>query len=1389
MAPQTAKKSSGATTVLGMGACYALGTFTDNFFKQAAILMAAAAQLGAIQSLATILFSLPFIVFSAWAGWLADRLPKKRIVVGAKSLELLALAVGGLMLVQEAWAGIVAVIFVMGCQSTLFSPAINGSIPENFPSHQVPRVNSLIKLASTAAILAGMALAGGFLDMRPQSMGGNVPDALMPGLLQSRLGLAPGDGAAFGRAMAALFILAVAVLGLLTAFALRLTPAAGGKEAAPPFPWTGPLDSFRHVLECRKDPELFTVLACEAFFYGIAAIAVISIANMATGFGYSNTIAGAVTAVLMIGIAAGSLAAGRRRAESWRRLLAPSALGMSFTLLLAGLSPLLPSSGPVDLRLSWMSASLFLCGFCGGVYLIPLSSFIQIRPAAAEKGKVLAVSNFMAFSAMALSGAAFQLISLLPPNLSFIAYALSIALFLWLFALPRMAALRDGSLEDDGAGFLGTLLRALLSLRYKVAVSGLDAIPAQIGGQSENACGEASANGQRATAENGSGGKVVPGILFMPNHPALVDPLIVYSRLAGLRPRPLSDESQLRGLLPSLAARIVRAVTIPDLEKEGRRGRDRVKEGIARVVDALRRGDNVLLYPAGRVYRSAEDSVGGNSAAHQIVSAIPGLRVVLVRTTGLWGSSFSRAGGKKRVFMRSLLRGMGALLANAFFFMPKRRVSVEFFEPADLPRSRGKLELNAYLDAFYSGATRPAATVPRFFWQGSEPVVLPEKKEAARHSDADSAPEQVRQRVWELLREQAGLAADHEINADTRLRTELHLDSLALMDLVSAMEKEFGCSLPSLEGLETAGDCLAAASGQGQGGDESPTPAPAVWFSAEEAPDAKEELTVLHGPEMKAMNVPQAFLRLARKGPNRPLAADRGGTRTRRQMLIGALALAGRFKKLPGRRLGVMLPAAPAALAVWLGCLMAGKEPVFLNWTLGPRNMRLCIESAGISQVITASALLDQLERMDLSVKDLPAECIAADKLALSKAEKLSAALKALLHCSPLPWSLSFSEIPQTAAILFTSGSEAAPKAVPLSHTNIMLNAADVATVLKVRNSDRLLAMLPPFHSFGLLTGLTLPAISGIAAAYHPNPTESARLVALTRDFKLTVMGATPTFLESMLERAQDAGGNGGEDSPLSSLRYVFVGAEKCPDHVWRAFARACPKAALCEGYGITECSPVVSVNLPGKAAPGSIGQALPSVSIAVTREDESNSYAGGPYLAERVRPGEQGMLLVRGGSVFAGYLAPENGQSPPPDPFVFFEGLRWYRTGDLVSQDASGRLFFQGRLKRFVKTGGEMISLPLMESLLQEAFAQREDLPGEGKPFIAVEARAGSEEAGQAEILAFSVPPLTVQEINAVFRKAGLSPVFAVKRVVRVREIPLLGTGKTDYRALKGLT
>ena len=1373
---------SSAGLVAGMGGCYALGTFTDNFYKQAAVLLAAGS-LTWVQSVATILYALPFILFSAWAGWLADRLVKKHIVVAAKVTELAALLLGAFALVTLNWWGILAVIFLMGLQATIFSPALNGSIPESFPAHQVPRINSLIKLASTAAILVGIAASGIFLDLRP---GGLLP----------AFGLQ--DGELFGRYASSIFIIIIAAAGVLTAFTLRRRPAVWQKgDPVKPFPWLGPVDSVRHLWQCRKDEQLFLVLLAEAYFYGVAAMAVVSIANLAKDLGYSATTASLLSAILMIGVAMGSILAGRYPADSWKRLLFPSAGGMGAFLALISLAPLF-SGDPffavqaaglslLTPQLCWLGITLFLAGVCGGIYLIPLASFIQVRPSADEKGKVLGVSNFLSFVSIALWGAVFGVVRLLPPAGTFVFYGLVTMCFAPLVVGRRLGRMQDTSLKDASGGLLGLFLRMLLSLRYKVHESGLESIPAMRppewnAGETQHP-EEAAAATAGKTAKPGTAPKQ-PGILFLPNHPALIDPVIVYSRLAGLKPRPLVDEGQMKGRLQRFAGRVIRAIIVPDLRKAGRAGVGETRKALGRVIEALQSGDNVLLYPSGRIYRSELEEIGANSAVAQILAAVPDCRVVLVRTKGLWGSSFSYASGRIPQFMRRLSQGALSVLGNLMVLTPRREVDMEFIEPEDLPRNQdfsrteSKMRLNAWLENFYNEAREAAVAVPRQFWQGREPGFMPVEENGATSKDVTPIPETTRESVYRILRETAELGEDFVLAPEQTLAADLGLDSLSLMDLASALEAEYGYPVNSLERLNTVADCLLAATGRLESPEEAAKAIPEAWFAMDSAPAGD---ALIYQPE-NAPTLVHCFLHHVHKGAARPLLADRRGIHSRKAVLTAALALSARFKVLPGSRLGIMLPASPAAMIAWLATLLAGKEPVMLNWTVGKTNMLHCLRIAGINHAVTASALLEQLERQGNSLADIPLEWLPLEELAasLSWREKVRAAVRSTLCGLGLP-AVSLARVPETAAILFTSGSEAAPKAVPLSHKNIMSNAGDLAAMLGVRQKDRVLSMLPPFHSFGLLVGNALPAATGTCVACHPNPTESAPLVHLVKDFKLTLLGATPTFLEGMLQRAKDT-------DFLASLRFGFVGAEKCPDRVYRAFSECCPDASLCEGYGITECSPVIAVNPPENVKPGSIGMALPSVHTAIVKEEDASGSAqkdaavNAAATMSRVRAGESGVLLVRGPSIFSGYLG------DVPSPFVEFEGKQWYRTGDLVTEDETGRLTFIGRLKRFVKIGGEMISLPQMESLLQSAFAGRADLPEDGNPYLAVEVRPGSEDAGKPEILAFTVPALSLQEVNQALRTSGLSALYSVHRVVHLPRIPLLGTGKTDYQALKRL-
>ena len=265
-------------------------------------------------------------------------------------------------------------------------------------------------------------------------------------------------------------------------------------------------------------------------------------------------------------------------------------------------------------------------------------------------------------------------------------------------------------------------------------------------------------------------------------------------------------------------------------------------------------------------------------------------------------------------------------------------------------------------------------------------------------------------------------------------------------------------------------------------------------------------------------------------------------------------------------------------------------------------------------------------------------------------------------------------------------------------------------------------------------------------------------LVRIAEAYKATLLIGTPTFLSGMV-RASTAG-------QMASLRLAVAGGEKCPPRVYEALSAACPGLTVLEGYGVTETSPIISVNDPADPRPGTIGKVLASFEHAIVDVDTG----------EGSEPGRPGMLLVRGPSVFGGYLHYE-GESP----FVEFDGKPWYRTGDLVREEPDGVLVFSGRLKRFVKLGGEMISLPAVEEVLAERYAAEAD-EQEG-PVLAVEATPNEE---SPELVLFTTQRLEREEVNACIREAGLSALHNIRKVVQVEEIPVLGTGKTNYRELK---
>lgn len=372
---------SGRNCFVAMAATYFFGVFNDNFFKQAALLLAVTAGLSGLQGQATMLFSLPFILFSAHGGWLADHFPKRQVIISVKVLELVAMAIGAYGILTLSWDWILAMLFLMGLQSAIFGPALNGSIPELYPDWYVTKANALLKLVTTAAILLGMAAAGFCLDQ-------NWFVTRVP----------------FGQVLVAILVLLIAAIGLVSSFGLRQFSKV---QSDTPFPWSGPLVSLQDTLAFRFDPPLALAVAGDCFFYFISLIAVMVINTLGISqLQISKSSTSLLAVALMVGVCVGSLLAAKiTSANRWSHVMAPASFGMGLFLLCTGLV----GGNPIDNQFLFLFVSLTGAGFCGGIFLIPLTAFIQIRPKSYEKGKVISADNFCAFSSMLIAGQVFTL--------------------------------------------------------------------------------------------------------------------------------------------------------------------------------------------------------------------------------------------------------------------------------------------------------------------------------------------------------------------------------------------------------------------------------------------------------------------------------------------------------------------------------------------------------------------------------------------------------------------------------------------------------------------------------------------------------------------------------------------------------------------------------------------------------------------------------------------------------------------------------------------------------------------------------------------------------------------------------------------------------------------
>jgi long-chain-fatty-acid--[acyl-carrier-protein] ligase len=430
-----------------------------------------------------------------------------------------------------------------------------------------------------------------------------------------------------------------------------------------------------------------------------------------------------------------------------------------------------------------------------------------------------------------------------------------------------------------------------------------------------------------------------------------------------------------------------------------------------------------------------------------------------------------------------------------------------------------------------------------------------------------------------------------------------------------------------------------------------------------------------------------------------------------------------------------------------------------LNWTTGFRNLEYAVELCEIKTVLSSYRFLSQADTVDLGTK-IDQMLVLLEKL--RKSIPLTTKLKGLfLSFKPAKALVNKLTIQakadDPAVIIFTSGTETLPKGVPLSHRNLLSNQIAALQRVVVKSTDVFYSVLPPFHSFGFsVTGL-LTLLAGIKTCYAPDPTKSRSMAKDIEEWKATIFCCAPSFIKALLHVAKEG--------QLNSLRLIVSGAEKTPQDLFDNIQAKGINAM--EGYGISECSPVVTTDIEGQPHKG-VGKPINGVQLCIID----------PETEAIIEDGKDGEVCIAGPNVFNGYLGIKK------DPFILLKGKKWYRSGDRGHLDPDGTLILTGRLKRFVKIGGEMVSLGGLEDDLLQICIERKWLPEKSElPQLATGVK--DREGEKPQIILFSIVDLNRDEINRALKDLGHGSIVKVSEVRKVDAIPVTATGKVQYRAL----
>jgi len=841
--------------------------------------------------------------------------------------------------------------------------------------------------------------------------------------------------------------------------------------------------------------------------------------------------------------------------------------------------------------------------------------------------------------------------------------------------------------------------------------------------------------------------------LFLPNHQALIDPMIIYSQLYKYsKISPVVTERFYNAPALHRFFKSIKAVPVSDLSA-GNRDTSVLQNITKHVEIAMGSGRGVLLYPSGQLCGQGFEKIINKQSAFQIVGRLPEeTKVIGVRITGLWGSMWSKAWmGSSPNFPTTLLKAVFFTFVNLFVFLPKRKIQLEFIDISAQAKSLSKDKVsvfNGFLEDFYnSNGEESVHYLKHAFFMPQSNRMIPTKIEGSVADlktsdvvDSGTISQAIFTEIKQILKE-TGEVAEQNITLEQNLSLDLGIDSITMVDIITNIENTYKVAANvELTSIKTVADLCILAMGNAT--------------TTEKLPEALLTQTLYATSTLEVdenMNIVSLFLKNFKAKKKETFAFDKlMGTCNRKEFLLKAMVVSEIIKKeVKDTHVGIMLPALQSTTLLVMASYLAGKVPVMLNWTVGKKVLNHCIDSVGLNHILTAKSFYDKIEeQLPIEAKN---KCIFFEKKVAQMS--LSTKLKGLLKYYITP---KYAIKPQdTAVILFTSGSESLPKAVALSHENIVHNLHGVLRNVSLDSNNIFLGFLPPFHSFGFTVLTILPLVSGIKVAYTPDPTDSKEIVRILKHTGANTLLATPTFLRMIMAVS--------DKDALKNVSLAITGAESLhPSLISDFHKKANDKAVLLEGYGITECSPVLSINPREKQKNKSVGCFIHGVDYVIADLQSGQAKAHN----------EEGMILVKGKSIFKGYL-----DTNINSPFVTVNGEEYYKTGDLGYIDEEGYVFITGRLKRFIKIAGEMISLPAIENALQEKFGSSEEVK------FAVE---GNDTLNPPQIVLFSKDNTDINEVNIHLRNQGFSSLVKINRIVMLNQIPVLGTGKTDYKVLK---